>query len=298
MCFEPLISWTELLEVTAEQRRVGYLTTNFFADERRMAPWISQGSLRLLRLPEGVLLRHQDYNFSHVWFFTDSVSKIAPLLVKAQYDESQPWVLDVVHQRGRSEDLLSAIQSAGARIYRRLFRMSRVISPDKRDLVPLEREEIRVAEQNDIPELLHLFQQYFDPLAEQIPGYEELKSWTVAKAVFVAVQNPVKKILGFVIFETMPRMTYLRYWFVCPEVRGKGIGGMLLSLFLNPPRGVRRQILWVLEDNDNSIKRYLHYGFLRETLEDSIFLFPGRGGKSRANTNSMDKMDAIDSSFP
>jgi hypothetical protein len=44
----------------------------------------------------------------------------------------------------------------------------------------------------------------------------------------------------------------------------------LLNEFFSNSVGTKRQLFWVIQTNENAIKRYIHYGFNSENLYDYI----------------------------
>lgn len=91
-----------------------------------------------------------------------------------------------------------------------------------------------------------------------------------AKNNRILVYKEDVEIIGFVVFESNRSTHYLRYWFVHPEHRDKKIGSILLNTFFNEGQNTRRQLFWVITDNENAIKRYRHYGYTEENLYDIV----------------------------
>lgn len=68
---------------------------------------------------------------------------------------------------------------------------------------------------------------------------------------------------------------YLRYWFTSSKYRNQGVGAKLLKSSLFLAKETKRQILWVISENENAIKRYEHYGFKRELMNDYVLIKKG-----------------------
>ena len=79
-------------------------------------------------------------------------------------------------------------------------------------------------------------------------------------------------IKGFIIYEDMGYTAYIRYWFVHPDYRDQGIGTKLITSVFQKTQKATRYLFWVNRNNDNAMKRYLHYGFLPEDLNDNIVI--------------------------
>ena len=113
-------------------------------------------------------------------------------------------------------------------------------------------------------------------LADFQVNYTKLTS--PIKGTVLAVYKEEGEIIGFVIFESSRSTHYLRYWFVHPKHRDKKIGSILLKTFFYEGRNTRRQLFWVITDNENAVKRYEHYGFKNEAMKDYVLTKNIAGG--------------------
>ena len=113
-------------------------------------------------------------------------------------------------------------------------------------------------------------QRDFDPLAEQLPSLKELEDYAERKQLLVIKDGD--NLCGFLIFEITGVTWYLRYWYTSPDYRNKGIGAGLLRTSLLYGIESKRQIFWVIADNENAIKRYEHYGFKKENMNDYVMI--------------------------
>ena len=143
--------------------------------------------------------------------------------------------------------------------------MSKKTEEDNNTGISLNLKTAKIEQTNTI---LNLLNTYFDPIAEQLPNYDEILNWI--KQGHISVYETEGNVLGFVIYDLKGLTSYLRYWFVHPEHRNKKIGSILLSKFFSDSKGTKRQLFWVIQSNDNAIKRYKHYGFEPENLYDSV----------------------------
>ena len=101
-----------------------------------------------------------------------------------------------------------------------------------------------------------------------MPTYKELVDWI--RQEHISLYEVDGKIAGFIIYDLNGQTSYLRYWFVHPEYRNKKIGSILLNKFFSDNQEAKRQLFWVIQSNENAIKRYKHYGFESENLYDFI----------------------------
>ena len=130
---------------------------------------------------------------------------------------------------------------------------------------------IRKANEADIPMVSQLLYEYFNPQNEQIPYDEELLDY--ARQGHVLVCEEQGRMAGFLIYELNTTTLYLRYWFTHPDFRDKKVGSRLLRRFFEEGRDTKRQLFWVIRDNENAIKRYKHYGFKEENMYDFVMQY-------------------------
>ncbi len=132
-------------------------------------------------------------------------------------------------------------------------------------------EKIIYAKRTNAVTILKYFNEYFDPVCEQIPLVEEINRW-IDNGQMVIYSLDGISIQGFLIFEKIGQTAFLRYWFVHPEYRDKKVGSALIQFFFKECISTKRQIFWVIRSNTNAIKRYEHYGFKPESMVDDIFI--------------------------
>ena len=115
-----------------------------------------------------------------------------------------------------------------------------------------------------------LLNEYFDPIAEQLPDIDEIYEWIEEEHIIISETNG--KIQGFIIYDLIGLTSYLRYWFVDPLYRNMKIGSSLLNKYFENSKNTKRQLFWVIQSNENAIMRYKHYGFKPENLIDVIMI--------------------------
>jgi hypothetical protein len=69
--------------------------------------------------------------------------------------------------------------------------------------------------------VMNLLNEYFDPIAEQLPMESDIKNWISLNHLIVFEEKD--EIIGFIIFDILGMTSYLRYWFVHPQHRNKKI---------------------------------------------------------------------------
>lgn len=245
--------------------RKGYLT-NFFLDRKKHSIWIEKGELFYISFPDCHFLLHLTDSVNNLFFLTTTTQQLAEGLKTFLPIFAEQVVVDIVGD-AKIASLKDVFVEQGFSVYQQLYRMSR--------LGVLEYKEISApnvcfAEEADASVVLDMLHANFNPLSEQLPCYEEIQDFISRKGVLVYKDKG--KIYGFIIFELNGLTLYLRYWFVLLEYRDLKIGSNLFNEFMRAGHATKRQLFWVIADNENAIKRYRHYGFEVEQLYDYVLI--------------------------
>ena len=244
--------------------RQGFVT-NFYWDENKHPYWIAQGSLLFEQSDSCVLMLHRSEEFSNLYYIATSFAAFGELMNNLQLDGT--LVADVVC-KGEGAAELEAFAFWDFKKYQHLYRMSHVGQIVGSDWIQDAR--VKHAQETDVPLVYNCLQRDFDPLAAQIPSKKELGDYVGRKQLLVMKDGD--KLCGFLIFEITGVTWYLRYWYTSPDYRNKGVGACLLKTSLLYGAKTKRQILWVIADNENAIKRYEHYGFKKENMNDYVMV--------------------------
>lgn len=239
--------------------------TNFYWDSNKHSYWITDGSFEYEQFEGCILLVHKQEYFSSFFYIATDYNIIAEKLQSLQL--KRPVIVDLVC-KGNSEIELTAFKSMGFEIYQSLYRMVHVgqMASDDWDID----SRVQYGDKDDVKLVYDTLQKNFDPLAEQLPSLKEISDFALRKQLIVIRDGD--KLCGFVIFEVIGMSWYLRYWYTSSEFRNQGIGTALLRTSLVYGKKTKRQIFWVIEDNENAIKRYEHYGFSRENMNDYVLI--------------------------
>ncbi len=263
-------TWEEVVRCVAEARDKGRIVSNFFSDEKRMTRWCENGTFMYVECNDTTFFIRRQETFSNLYFLSTSTEAIAKDVTLLMFsNNSERLVVDVLGRDNMREPMEAVFKSTGFNVLTTLQRMSR--------RTPMERvvheSGVDVAEAADATAIYDLLTANFIAEEEQLPSFEEVQDWIAARTIFVAREGCAQDIKGFVIFELSPAALYLRYWFVSPDTRGKGIGGKLMRSMFAAGANTKRQYFWVKTDNENAIKRYRHYGFEFEELKDTVLAF-------------------------
>lgn len=244
--------------------RQGFVT-NFYWDDNKHPYWIAEGSLVYEQSSNCVLMvRHSD-GFDNLFYIATTFDALGEFFNKLQFIGT--LVIDVVC-KGEGTAEQETFISLGFEKYQHLYRMSHVGSIVGSDW--MQDPRVKYGEKTDVAFVYNAMQKNFDPLAEQLPSMKELEDYAERKQLLVIKEGD--SLCGFLIFEIMGVTWYLRYWYTSPNYRNNGIGAGLMRTSLIYGIESKRQILWVIANNENAIKRYEHYGFKKENMNDLVMI--------------------------
>lgn len=245
--------------------RLGFIT-NFFPDPHRLSLWISKGDCYAERKNNTFFIIKRSDFFWNVYYCSPTILDLADDLQQfKKKHKGQTMVFDIVGRNNQCSPIVKAFQENDFKLAATLVRMTRIKDATTGDS---SISQISYAKEIDIPVIYDYLHSFFNEQFEQLPYFEELVDYSHQKQILVYNENGT--MAGFLIFDHNPSTLYLRYWLTHPDCRDKGVGSKLLRRFFEEGKGTRRQLLWVLQTNDNAIKRYRHYGFSEENMFDYI----------------------------
>jgi ribosomal protein S18 acetylase RimI-like enzyme len=253
--------------------------TNFFYDPTKLNLWINKRILFYTIIDKSVVLFKKNDSFFNVFLCVNNFDEFHNLLLKIRnYYPDEKLVTDIVEKEPRLGQVSDILEKGGFYKYTSLVRMSRLLSHTG---VGSNEPNVNYANRINLVQINTLLYTYFDALAEQLPLIEELEEFITNKKVLVITED--SEVIGFVIFDIIGVTSYLRYWFVHPEHRNKKVGSALLRKFFSESSNTKRQLFWVIEENENAIIRYKQYGFIPESLKDIVFINQNVKYESRYN---------------
>lgn len=246
----------------------GFLT-NYYPDPAKTGLWMENSLFFAELFHETTFFFRKNNWFYHLYYCSTSENNLRNgLTALLQKSPDMLYTLDLIGNNKDVSELGGVIEPTGFFPYVNLVRMSRVISASVgQDFA--RNPNLAEAKPIDALEVIKQLQHYFDPLADNLPLLSEIESWINAGQVIVFRETDT--IQGFLIYEIIGVTSYLRYWFVHPDHHEKKIGSVLIREFFKRCSGTKRQLFWVIQSNENAMKRYIHYGFLPENLVDNIY---------------------------
>ena len=239
------------------RHRKGFLT-NFFPEQKKIDMWITNKCLYIVEREETAIFLKIDDGFTYILYCATTKEHLFDAL--ASLPEGV-YVLDQIVDARTDVSLLDGFKSLGFEVRKSLVRMSKI----NEDLEPVTETNMLNATKDDIPTLYELLHEHFDKYTEQLPTFEELNNFIESKHAIV--KRIGDKIAGFILYDKSPSTLYLRYWLVNTGFRNRGVGSELFHEYNRRGFACKRHMLWVVEDNENAISRYEHYGYKNEAIK-------------------------------
>jgi GNAT superfamily N-acetyltransferase len=260
--YEQLLGQIEIVKA----RRQGYLT-NFYLDKNKVELWASHHLLYYTVSGDTLFLVKEEETFRSLYYCSTTLERL---------DTDLAGLIAQVHTKDIVVDLLgnevSVVQvntlflNQSFKPYANLRRMVRIHKDEDHQ----EQVGVFFAAKDETIAVKKLLDQYFDPRCEQIPLVEELENLAGNQNILLCKEDGV--ITGFLIYTLTGATAYLRYWFTHPDYREQKTGSRLFRQFAWETRTAQRTLFWVMEDNENAIKRYIHYGFAPENMYDKVLI--------------------------
>ncbi|MBQ4198365.1 MAG: GNAT family N-acetyltransferase [Kiritimatiellae bacterium] len=261
--------WPQVVKFVSQARNSGHLLTNFYADEGRMKEWCADGSFSAVSAGNAEFLVHDRQGFMNLFYFANDVETLGCALNRFVIEiGTRRTIADVIGPDPLRLPVVGKFTQTGFSQISELVRMSRK-TPDAK---PCVFAGVSSAQTCDLPYIHKALHTHFEPEVDQLPSKVELAQWIAHKAIWIC-RNDGGAPAGFIIYELLPASLYLRYWFVEPAMRGKGVGSRLMNAMFAAAAHTRRQYFWVKSDNATAIDRYVHYGFAFERIKDTILAY-------------------------
>jgi len=234
--------------------------TNFFNAKLENKEWfLSEQSCGLFFVSRDSLV-----GLSHYFFMASSGCLNG---LKLNFLADTKVVSEFVFNGGASDVVIQHYEKLGFNMYAHLKKMSFL---SKADQFVTCSEHIELCDMSDFGYLRYILDSHFDAISERCPSNEELNDALNSGSVFKYVDGGA--VLGFYWADSKKYLSELRYLFVDGFSRGGGIGKALFEHHLYVTQPIKKNQLWVLENNIPAIALYQKYGFQFESLQDLIFL--------------------------
>lgn len=238
--------------------------TNFFPDPKKIEIWITHHSLFVTESNEVIIFIKNDDGFKYLFYCATNKDVLNEVLSSLPSEEI--YVFNQIVDARTDATLINSFENIGFSIRKSLVRMSKIY--EKNGISKID--DTFAASFNDLSLIDEMLHTNFDKYSEQLPSKEELVEFLQLDHIIILKKD--EEIAGFILYDQSPSTLYLRYWLVNSKFRDQGIGSCLFNEFQKRGSSCRRHMLWVVEDNENAIKRYEHYGFSRENMNDYVLI--------------------------
>jgi ribosomal protein S18 acetylase RimI-like enzyme len=266
---DKLLSYDQVLENIdfIKARSTGFLT-NFFLDRKRVELYVDHNLLEWSIIGETLFIIKNQASFYSLYFCSIDMFNLKTDIsgLRAMLS-AKPIILEIIGKQEFVEALSELLITQGFNPYASLLRMVNVSSVTK----DMSKRKIVYPQMDQLDEIYSLLNKHFDVYSEQIPLRDELELALNSKKVLI--HKDKNKIVGFLIFDINGVTAHLKYWFTHPDYRDKKIGSQLFRDFIYETINSKRRLFWVMVNNENAIKRYIHYGFVEENMYDKILIF-------------------------
>ncbi|MEI5983692.1 GNAT family N-acetyltransferase [Sphingobacterium sp. PU5-4] len=242
------------------------MKTNFFMTENQFYNLYVENKVQFFKAENGCFLLVEDSNFKRIYFIVSNVTELGSFLDYLMNTYEIEITAEIVGKSDYIKDIKKLFVTYGFYEYSSMVRMSRI----RKIIDQPNFENIHLLTDSKKEEFQSLYQKYFDKFVERIPSSVEIDEFIESNNAYYFSDN--NEIQGFIVFEHLGLTSHLRYWFVHPKYRDKKIGSKLMQLFFNSNESVKRELFWVIESNENAIKRYKHFGFVEEDMHNVILI--------------------------
>lgn len=248
-------------------------TTNFYIAINEVEKWMSKKEITVLHEEPQLLIWTRTETGCRRLYFLGDADSLKKCINKCNFKGHLPLVADIIGQENDIAKMSSIFLQKKFTKRTKLVRLSMNLNKSDNDL-PCKKEDniiINHLDKNDIAEVERMFSDYFDICADQIPNREDIRQGIANSEIIVEPYD--KGIKGFVWFERKKLTSLIRYWCVDKKFRGFGIGSILMAKYFSLTLSSPRHLLWVKEENENALKRYLHYGYKPDGIEDLVLIW-------------------------
>ena len=229
---------------------------------------INIGRISICESEHSIVFIENQEGFNKIIFCTKGKDYL-PEINKIVRNSGGTFALHYILKSQGNNNILKDIEDAGFKPYKTYKRM---ICTDAESVMQSAQTipEPLFAESNDIITIKKIINTTFDALTDDLASIEELKGFIKSNQIVCLKEK--KSLDGFMIFENIGRIRYLRCLWVSDKLRGTGSGAILekQSMVIDAS-AIKRWSLWVDAGNISAIRLHQRMGFIDEKLSDFIF---------------------------
>lgn len=248
--------------------RTGF-ETNFYLNQDKCHNIIELRKLFFLECDECVFLIRENNLFYNVYYIATSTTSLSNGIGELKLFYGQNTLIVDIVSKTYDNIIVKLFQDNGFDLISTLNRMYKL---NNRETISNPRSinanNVRFANRFDLNEIKNKLDSNFNKEVEQLPDNLELEKLIENESVLVhEIKNELN---GFLIFQKIGKIINLNYWYVDVEKRDLKIGSQLFERFLIEGQDCLKFQLWVITNNQNAIKKYLHYGFQEENTHNFV----------------------------
>lgn len=247
--------------------------TNFYIAINEVEKWMNKKEIKVLCEDPQLLIWTIAEAGCRRLYFAGDMDFLKKSIKKCNFDGCLPLAVDIIGKENDITEMSSIFLQNTFTKRTKLVRLSMNLKKSDNDFTCKKEENLNInyLEQNNIAEVERMFSNYFDFCADRIPDKEDIREGITNREIIVEPYD--KGIKGFVWFERKKLTALIRYWCVDNDFRDSGVGSMLMSKYYSLTSNSPRHLLWVKEENENALKRYLHYGYKPDGIEDLVLIW-------------------------
>ena len=242
------------------------MKTNFFVTELQFNQLLAENKIQVFKTEKACFLLTDDFGFKRMYFIVSNALELKPFLEYLTANYQSEISVETAGNSNYLQEIKETFLQNSFFEYSSMVRMNKIRNEKKE----VNFDHIHLLTMDKKEKFHSLYKKYFDKFVERIPTSEEIDAFIENKSAYYFSDND--EIQGFIVFEHHGITSHLRYWFVHPNYREKKIGSKLIQLFFNIGENVKRELFWVIESNENAIKRYKHFGFAEEDMHNLILI--------------------------
>lgn len=209
------------------------------------------------------LIKNELFDFYKVYFLTANLDSLKTLLSCVT---NKNCILEFITKDAINVELLYMFEQTGFSQYATLKKMSLLAVNE----IVLNAEAIEIANSIYADAIHEILVNKFDKYVDRIPSKRILDKAIQDELILVALNNGM--VSGFLWFDLKKVVSEIRYLYVCPEFRGKGVSSALMNEYQKKVLTIKKKQLWVLSENNVALNLYHKFGYEFENLSDIILV--------------------------
>lgn len=272
---QPISDYKQILGFFSciKKQKEGFIT-NYFYNEFKSDFYIKNNRLFYDEISDSIFIIRKHLDFNYIYFISNDSKALNKSLQEFLMKNRNTYVVEIIGKGESQNDIYQIFIDNKFSLQETLIRMSKIYNADQSTQYA---DPLIFATLKDTDIIFKFLNNNLDKYSEQIPTVEEVRMMINSNYVLIIKKD--QDIAGLLYFEKEGSISHLREWHVNKEFREMKIGSKLLKTYFELSAECNRFILWVKENNANSIKIYEHYGYKKELINDKILVL-NHGGNN------------------